>query len=49
MSEKRRRKTEGAIRTSEEEREKLRNGELDRVVIEKPNGMEYHIEDTKND
>jgi len=49
MSEKRRRKTDGSIGTTEEETEKLRSGELDRVVIEKPNGHNYTIEDASDD
>lgn len=49
MSKKKRRKTNGAIGTTEEETEKLRNGELDSVVIEKPGGMEYEIRDDEDE
>lgn len=46
MTKKERKKTEGAIGTTEEETEKLRSGELDSVIVEKPSGLKYEIEDT---
>lgn len=44
MSEKTRRKTDGAISTTKEEREKLEDGDLEAVEIEKPSGLKYRIE-----